>query len=641
MNNHHHSLGGDAAALVGFEHGPGLAAVFDGPDNRILAVNAAARAVAGDRPLVGRAARDALPELAGQQLLEQLDDVFRTGRPFRAHEVRVQLAATPEDTVREVVLDLALIPWREEDGSIRGVLAFAMDVTRIAAVRRRAAAETAELAQRYETARTAVTAVQRALLPAQLPLLPGVQLAARYLLADEDTAAGGDWFDAVPLPDGRVALIVGDVVGHGVSASAVMGQLRTVLRERLGAGVGPAAAVRALEDFATTTAGAHGTTVCVAVLDPGTGALRYSTAGHPPPLVVSAEGVGRFLPVSGGGPLATGSAVLLAEETLAAGEVLLLYSDGIVERPGREPRRSTVELAQVAADAAMNRVLPKGAPLEAVERVCQQTVEVLTRGTGYRDDITLLAAQRVPPPPVLELELAAELSAVRHVRSELDHWLFAVRASPDDLLAVQHAVGEVVTNVVEHAYGADHPHRTVAVRVVQEPSGEMYASVADRGNWRTSQPHPVRGNGLAMATAFVDDLRIDRREHGTTVVVRHRLSRPTPLLTTVSPGRVPPRRPEPFSTTLLLDPRPRLLVKGPVDVDTAPVLRAELARASRGGTAPVIVDLTAVTHLASAGVQVLYRLAGAAPRLYAPPGCVAQHVLATVALPYEQDAPGG
>ena len=629
------SLGDVDAALVAFEHGPGLLTVFSGPDNMIVAVNAAGRELAGGRELVGRPAREALPDLMGQQLLEQLDAVYRTGRPFHATDVRVQVGAGPDDTVREAYLHLALVPWREEDGQIRGVLGFGMDVTDIVVARAAAEAESADLAERYEHVRAAVSAVQRALLPTDLPLLPGIQLAARYLLADQDSEAGGDWFDAVPLPDGRVALVVGDVVGHGVAASAVMGQLRTVLRERLCAGAGLSASVRAVEDFTAGQPGARGATLCIAVLDVGTGVLRYCTAGHPPPLLVSADGVGRFLPMTGTGPLATGSVVRIAEETLAAGEVLLLYSDGIIERPGREPSRSTVELAQVAADAAMNRVLPKGAPLEAVERVCQQTVEVLTRGTGYRDDVTMLAAERVPPPPVLELELPADLAAVRAVRTELDHWLFTVRAGADDLLALQHAVGELVTNSVEHAYPADHPHRTVAVRMVQEQSGEVCASVADRGRWHSAEPHPVRGNGLAMADAFVDDLRIDRGEYGTTVVLRHRLSRPAQLLTTAARVRPAPARTEPFGTNLLLEPENRLTVHGPVDVDTAPVLRAEVARASRGGTVPLVVDLSGVTHLASAGVQVLYEAVAGGPTLVAPPGTVAQHVLATVALPYD------
>lgn len=561
--------------------------------------------------------------------------MYRTGQPFQAPEVRVQVEA--HGTRQELFVHLAYTPWRDADGRIRGVFAFGMDVTGLAAARRAAEAESADLAQRYEHARAEVTTVQRALLPTDLPLLPGVRLAARYLLADQDTAAGGDWFDAVPLPDGRLALVVGDVVGHGVGASAVMGQLRTVLRERLGGGAELTDAVRDVEVFAAALPGAYGATLCCAVLDVGTGELCYCTAGHPPPLLVSADGVGRFLPPTGSGPLVTGSAVRLATETLTAGEVLLLYSDGIVERPGRDPARSMVELAQVAADAAMNRVLPKGAPLEAVERVCQQTVEVLTRGTGYRDDVTLLAAERVPPPPVLELELPAELPAVREVRSELDHWLFAVRAGADDLLALQHAVGELVTNAVEHAYPGEHPYPTVAVRVVQEQSGEVCASVADRGHWRDGSPRPLRGNGLVMAEAFVDDLRIDRREHGTTAVVRHRLTRPARLLTTSASERPAVPRPEPFGTDLLPEPEPTLTVHGPIDVDTAPVLRAELARASRGGTVPVVVDLSGVTHLASAGVQVLYEAVEQAtgPRLHAPPGSVAQHVLATVALPYD------
>lgn len=101
--------------------------------------------------------------------------------------------------------------------------------------RHAAQAQVAEARPRYERARDVIDALQREFLPARLPVLPGLEVAAAYLLAEADAAAGGDWFDALPLPDGRVALMTGDVVGHGVTASAAMGQLRVVLRERLAA----------------------------------------------------------------------------------------------------------------------------------------------------------------------------------------------------------------------------------------------------------------------------------------------------------------------------------------------------------------------------------------------------------------------
>ena len=119
-----------------------------------------------------------------------------------------------------------------------------------------------------------VAELQQALLPAALPVLPGLSIAARYLVAAPDQAAGGDWFDVIPLPDGAVALVVGDVVGHGVAASAAMGQLRAVLGELLLETGDVQAALHRIDRMAKRPQALRATTVCVAVLDAASGALR-------------------------------------------------------------------------------------------------------------------------------------------------------------------------------------------------------------------------------------------------------------------------------------------------------------------------------------------------------------------------------
>src|SRR5262249_30103621 len=151
-------------------------------------------------------------------------------------------------------------------------------------------ARAAEVQRRYEQARDVIDALQRELLPGGVPVLPRLEVAASYLLADVETAAGGDWFDALAFEDGRVALGGGDVVGHGISASATMGQLRVLLRERLSATGDLLTALDALNLAARWIPGARAATVCVAVLDPTTGALSYCTAGHPAPLLLPVDG---------------------------------------------------------------------------------------------------------------------------------------------------------------------------------------------------------------------------------------------------------------------------------------------------------------------------------------------------------------
>ena len=200
-----------------------------------------------------------------------------------------------------------------------------------------------------------VAELQEALLPTALPVLPRVRIAARYLVAGQEQAAGGDWFDAIPLDGGAVALVVGDVVGHGVAASAAMGQLRAVLAELLAAEDDLGQVLRRTGAFAARTPSLRAATLALVVLDPAAGTLRYTTCGHPPPLVIGVDGKARYLEGTGTGPLGTGSPPVLASSTLAPGELVLLYSDGLVERPDRTIAEGMGELAVVAADAAANR----------------------------------------------------------------------------------------------------------------------------------------------------------------------------------------------------------------------------------------------------------------------------------------------
>ncbi len=268
---------------------------------------------------------------------------------------------------------------------------------------RRSAQRRADVAeQRYAEARDVIDVLQRELLPTGLPIQPGLEIGGSYLLADAETACGG-WFDAVPLPDGRTALVIGDVVGHGVAASAAMGQLRAVLEDR------PTTAAISGKRLPRSTGWRNGSrgraaTLCVAAVDPADGRVTYCTAGHPPPLLIPSGGHARYLPSSGGGPLGTGSGFPLAADRLDVGDHLLLYSDGIIERPGLDVPASTIEFAQVATDVAAGRAL-REEWLADVDRLTTQTLELLVRVTGHADDITLLAVQRTVPPTPLTLHM--------------------------------------------------------------------------------------------------------------------------------------------------------------------------------------------------------------------------------------------
>lgn len=134
-----------------------------------------------------------------------------------------------------------------------------------------------------------------------------------------------------------------------------MGQLRAVLSDRLVANADLADALAEADAFAARTPGLRAATLTLAALDPFGGSMRYATCGHPPPLIIAADGRTRFLPASGSGPLGTGTAPVLALAALEPGETVLLFSDGLIERPGRTVTESMTEVARVAADAALNR----------------------------------------------------------------------------------------------------------------------------------------------------------------------------------------------------------------------------------------------------------------------------------------------
>jgi len=496
-----------------------------------------------------------------------------------------------------------------------------------------------------------VAELQEALLPTTLPMLPRARIAARYLVAGLEQAAGGDWFDAIPLDGGDIALVVGDVVGHGATASAAMGQLRAVLAELLAAEDDLGQVLRRADAFAARMPSLRATTLALVVLDPADGTLRYTTCGHPPPLVIGVDGKARYLKGTGTGPLGTGSPPVLATGALAPGELVLLYSDGLVERPDRTIAEGMAELAVVAADAAASRPLAHlstehGADSYAAERVCQLTVELLTR-TGHADDITALAAQWLADPaPPLHLVLPSERPSLTAARDAFAGWLSRLEAAADDWEALHLAMVEVFTNAIEHAYPREAPG-TVELDASLEDDGSVALLVIDHGTWRPPEPGDAdRGHGLMVAGHVVDKLLVSHSgangavPPGTTVTLRRRLRWPAVLAAGYrrEENGHPAEPPFTVDTSVAAGGTARALVVGPVDIITADLLARRLLSVSRGGTVPLVADLTGVTQLASAGVRVLYELSqqlavnGHELTLVTAPGSAAHLVLELVRL---------
>jgi anti-anti-sigma factor len=629
------------AVAACFEELPAAVFVFSGPDHVFTAVNRAARTMIGpEREVVGRRYREAIPEAAGQRMAELLDVAYKKGSPVSGQEWRVLLDNDADGELEELYLTFTVVPIRDAGADVAGLVAHVLDVTQAVSARRAAEAQATAFEHRYHAALDGVMSLQRSLLPERLPVLPGVELAARYLAADSEQGAGGDWFDAVPLGDGRLGLVVGDVVGSGTRASAVMGQLRAVLMELLLSGSSIPEMLTRLERFVARVPGAAATTLCLAVLNPAEGRLDYICCGHPPPLVLASDGQAGYLPIGTAGPLGVVTATTpphVQTAWLEPTDVVLLYTDGLVEGPDL-PVRQGLDLLRGVAAGARARGTPSMMAAATPDRVCELTVERMTR-TGHTDDVTLLAVQctGIRPEP-FHAEIAAFPGALTPLRAQLDDWLRELGGSEEDSLAIRFAVLEAVSNVIEHAYSDDAG--SVRVEGVHDDAGRVCMTVSDTGRW---VPPPVRPNnrdrGFALIRSCMDSVEIDRTATGTGVLMDRTLSRrPVVGAERVSPPRTTGSGEETFRVdSIEVDP-PHIAVHGPIDLASAGELHRRLGDASRGGVLPLTIDLTRVNHLASAGVQLLYQFAeqmaadGSRLRLIAPTGTAAHQVLTLTAL---------
>ncbi|MGI8801244.1 MAG: SpoIIE family protein phosphatase [Solirubrobacteraceae bacterium] len=370
-------------------------------------------------------------------------------------------------------------------------------------------------ARTYEHEHELVELLQRSLLPQRLPIFPRLELAARYLPSVEATAVGGDWYDVLRLADGAVALVIGDVVGHGVQAATVMGELRNGLRAYILEGHGPAAALSRLDALVAAT---HGTrmvaTLLVMLIEPERERLRFASAGHLPPLRLGGDAAAEFL--SGGlapplGMIGT-APIEEADEPLAPGQAILLFTDGLIERRDESLDRSLDRLRRCAA-------LRAGSDLETF---CDQILEQ----TGideveHRDDIALVTLRLLSSRPErLSLRLPAEPTALREMRRELTAWLQTMGAAAEVVEDLTLACSEAAANAVEHAYGPGDFEFEVEA---EHRDGTVHIEVRDTGGWRPARGQ-LRGTGLKLIHQLADTAVVHRGEEGTRVELIRRLA---------------------------------------------------------------------------------------------------------------------
>ena len=363
-----------------------------------------------------------------------------------------------------------------------------------------------QIDQQRETA----LALQRAILgPAQLP----AGFAVRYAPATRPLKVGGDWYDTVELPDGRIGIVVGDCVGHGLQAATVMGQLRSACRALLLQDSRPGQTLMALDRFAALLPGAACATVFCGVLDLFTGELRYSSAGHPPAVIAHPDGTTHLLDQGRSRPLAVrpGLDRPEAECVVPARATLLLYTDGLVERR-RQPLSSGI--AHAAAAIQSGRAAP-------IETLATDLMDQMAPEGGYDDDVALLLYRHPGP---LELEFPAESTHLAPVRTALRNWLDRCGLAPANAYNVLVAAGEACANAIEHG-NRDSSGGRIRLRAAAT-ADDLRLSVTDTGRWRPPQPaaNTHRGRGLVLMRALMDTITVTAGAAGTTVDMQARIN---------------------------------------------------------------------------------------------------------------------
>jgi anti-sigma regulatory factor (Ser/Thr protein kinase) len=363
-----------------------------------------------------------------------------------------------------------------------------------------------EHAQLFEQRRIAET-LQRRLLPQELPAIAGVELACRYLPA-AGSSLGGDWYDVFELPGGRVGLAVGDVVGHGVGAAAVMAQLRSALRAYAIEEHPPATVVDAVNRMMWEIGPIAMTTLAYGVLDPAEETLELTIAGHPPPLLVAADGTADYLPLQGTMALGASQVSAYRSQTVPfpAGTMLVLYTDGLVERRG------------ASIDDGLERLQALGSGVETVDRVCIDIVDRLILDEP-EDDVAVIAARLPPLSADLHTRWPAQPEALVAVRHLLRRWLRFHGASDNEAYEILVATQEACANAVEHAYGPGRAHFEVDA---EHRAARIRVTVRDQGRWRPPRGSH-RGRGLVLMRSLMETVDVEHSGDGTVVVLARTL----------------------------------------------------------------------------------------------------------------------
>jgi PAS domain S-box-containing protein len=360
----------------------------------------------------------------------------------------------------------------------------------------------------YEREHRIAETLQRSLLPERLPQLPGLAVAARYRPAAAEAEVGGDWYDVIPIPGGRVGLVMGDVAGKGLAAASMVGRLRSALRAYALEGHDPGIVVERLNRLVWTELGeSEMATLIYVTIDPAEGTIRWVNSGHLPPLLVVGDRLPHFLEGGRSVPLGVLPFPNYEENTVAIepGGTVVLYTDGLVERVG----------AHIDDGLALLVDAVRAAP-DNPDSLCDHLLQALVPAEGTADDVALLALQNTPIADRFMVELPTEPEALASMRSLLRRWLRHAEGSEQEIAEITTACGEAATNAIEHAGASGDTPFEVDGRL---DGREVAITVRDFGVWRPPRDGD-QGRGLSLMRALMDSVEVAPGSEGTTVRLR-------------------------------------------------------------------------------------------------------------------------